>query len=35
MAHYAMARGKTVVQVHGIGPFSLTYVNAADAPKPR
>lgn len=29
--HYAMARGETVVQVHGQGPFTLTYVNSADA----
>jgi anti-sigma factor ChrR (cupin superfamily) len=31
-AHYAMARGLTVVQVHAIGPFVLTYVNPADTP---
>jgi len=31
-AHYAVARGETVVQVHAIGPFALTYVNPADAP---
>jgi quercetin dioxygenase-like cupin family protein len=31
-AHYAMARGQTIVQVHGIGPFALTYVNPADNP---
>jgi anti-sigma factor ChrR (cupin superfamily) len=31
-AHYAMARGLTVVQVHAIGPFALTYVNPADTP---
>jgi len=30
-AHYAMARGETVVQVHGLGPFVLTYVNQAAA----
>ena len=30
-AHYAMARGETVVQVHGLSPFVLTYVNPADA----
>ena len=30
--HYAEARGATVVQVHAIGPFALTYVNPADAP---
>jgi quercetin dioxygenase-like cupin family protein len=32
-AHYALARGQTVVQVHAMGPFALTYVNPADAPK--
>ena len=32
-AHYAMARGLTIVQVHAIGPFTMTYVNAADTPK--
>jgi quercetin dioxygenase-like cupin family protein len=26
-AHFAMARGVTIVQVHAIGPFALTYVN--------
>ena len=31
-AHYAMARGQTIVQVHAIGPFVLTYVNPADDP---
>ena len=31
-AHYAVAHGETVVQVHAIGPFALTYVNPADAP---
>ncbi len=30
-AHYAMARGETVVQVHGLSPFVLTYVNQAAA----
>jgi quercetin dioxygenase-like cupin family protein len=32
-AHYAKAQGETIVQVHAIGPFALTYVNPADAPK--
>ena len=31
-AHYGLARGETVVQIHAIGPFALTYVNPADAP---
>jgi quercetin dioxygenase-like cupin family protein len=32
-AHYAVASGETVVQVHAMGPFALTYVNPADMPK--
>jgi quercetin dioxygenase-like cupin family protein len=35
MAHYAMAKTASVVQVHGTGPFALTYVNAADDPSQR
>jgi quercetin dioxygenase-like cupin family protein len=31
-AHYAKARGETIVQVNAIGPFALTYVNANGAP---
>ena len=34
-AHYAMARGLTIVQVHAIGPFILNYVNPADVPAAR
>lgn len=34
-AHYAMARGITVVQVHAMGPFALSYVNPSDAPSNR
>jgi quercetin dioxygenase-like cupin family protein len=30
--HFAVARGRTVVQVHGMGPFAITYVNPADDP---
>ena len=33
MHHYVMARGKTVVEVSGTGPFVLTYVNATDDPQ--
>lgn len=33
MNHYAWATGETVVQVHGQGPFALTYVNPADDPR--
>jgi ketosteroid isomerase-like protein/quercetin dioxygenase-like cupin family protein len=30
--HYATAKGTTVVQVHGVGPFGVNYVNPADDP---
>jgi quercetin dioxygenase-like cupin family protein len=33
MHHYAVAVGKTVVQVHGTGPFAITYVKAKDDPQ--
>jgi len=32
MHHYARAKGHVIVQVSGIGPFALTYVNPADDP---
>ena len=32
MPHYAMAKGVTVVQVHGVGPFVVDYINPADDP---
>lgn len=32
MAHFAAAKGVTVVQVHGVGPFVVNYVNPADDP---
>jgi hypothetical protein len=32
MPHYAMAKTAAVVQVHGVGPFVLNYVNPADNP---
>ncbi|MEP6731445.1 MAG: cupin domain-containing protein [bacterium] len=31
-AHFAAAQGETIVQVHAMGPFAMTYVNPADAP---
>ena len=31
--HFAMARGRTEVQVHAIGPFAMTYVDPADDPR--
>ena len=33
MRHFAKARTAAVVQVHGIGPFALNYVNPADDPR--
>jgi quercetin dioxygenase-like cupin family protein len=35
MHHFAASSGRTVIQVHGMGPWKLSYVNAADTPKPR
>ncbi|HZN53817.1 MAG TPA: cupin domain-containing protein [Candidatus Polarisedimenticolaceae bacterium] len=35
MRHYAMAKTEATVQVHGMGPFQLTYVNPADDPSKR
>jgi len=32
MHHYAMAKTAATIQVHGIGPFAITYVNPADDP---
>jgi hypothetical protein len=31
--HFAQAQGKTVVQVHGVGPWKLVYVNPTDDPR--
>ncbi len=33
MHHYAMAKGETTVQIEGMGPFQLTYVNSSDDPR--
>jgi quercetin dioxygenase-like cupin family protein len=35
MRHFALATTATTVQVHGQGPFVLTYVNPADDPSKR
>ena len=32
MHHYAIAVGRTVLQVHGTGPFAITYIRAKDNP---
>ncbi len=31
--HFAFAKGETIIQVHGMGPFQITYVNEADDPR--
>jgi quercetin dioxygenase-like cupin family protein len=33
MKHYAWAEGDTIIQLHGIGPWSIVYVNPADDPR--
>jgi hypothetical protein len=33
MRHFAWAKGETIIQVHGMGPFDITYVNPADDPR--
>lgn len=31
--HFAWAKGETVIQVSGMGPFEVNYVNSADDPR--
>jgi len=33
MKHFAWAKGETVLQVHGIGPWSIQYVDPKDDPR--
>jgi quercetin dioxygenase-like cupin family protein len=33
MPHFARADGETVVQINGMGPFDVTYINPADDPR--
>jgi len=33
MKHFAWTEGETIVQLHGIGPWTVTYVNEADDPR--
>lgn len=32
-AHYVRAKGATVLQIHAMGPFELTYINPQDDPR--
>ncbi len=31
--HFAFTKGETVIQVHGVGPWAIDYVNPADDPR--
>ena len=33
MKHYVWAKGETVIQLHGKGPWAIEYVNPADDPR--
>jgi quercetin dioxygenase-like cupin family protein len=33
MNHYAVAKSPSIIQVHGMGPFEITYVDKADDPR--
>jgi quercetin dioxygenase-like cupin family protein len=33
MRHFAIAKGETIIQLHGVGPFEINYVNPADDPR--
>ena len=33
MRHFARAKGETILNIHGIGPFTVNYVNPADDPR--
>jgi hypothetical protein len=33
MRHFTIAKGETIIQLHGIGPFDIHYVNPADDPR--
>ena len=33
MQHYGWVTGPTVIQIHGMGPFEIKYVNPADDPR--
>ena len=33
--NFVLTQGETIIQVHGIGPWGITYVNAAEDPRQR
>lgn len=34
MRHFAMCKGETIVQLHGVGPFKVNWVNPAEVMPP-
>jgi len=35
MHHFSIAKGRTVLSVTFMGPYTITYIHAEDAPRPR
>jgi len=35
MPHFALAKGETILQAHGVGPFQIIYADPADDPRNR
>jgi len=33
MPHFALAKGETILQAHGVGPFKIVYANTSDDPR--
>jgi quercetin dioxygenase-like cupin family protein len=33
MKHFAWAKGETIIQLHGMGPWTINYLNSADDPR--
>jgi quercetin dioxygenase-like cupin family protein len=33
MKHFAWTKGETIIQLHGIGPWAINYINSADDPR--
>jgi quercetin dioxygenase-like cupin family protein len=33
MKHFAWTKGETIIQLHGIGPWTINYLNPADDPR--
>jgi hypothetical protein len=33
MKHFAWTKGETIIQVHGVGPWGINYLNPGDDPR--